>query len=175
MEIILSEGDVRESILRMGREISAFYGSDQVTLVVLANGALIFGADLARAITSPLQWDVLCVRSYSMDKSTGKADIRSNLKLDPRGRRILLADEVLDSGVTLAAVRELFLDAGAKDVRTAVMVEKLRPRPDGLAHADWCGAELPDRYLVGYGLDSHENYRNLPYIAALDRPCSKSG
>ena len=168
MEIIFSESDVRERVKKLGREISSYYGSDLVTLVVLANGALLFGADLARAITSPLQWDVLCVRSYAMDKSTGKTDIRSSLKLDPRGRRILIADEVLDSGVTLAEIKKMLLEAGAKDVRTAVMVEKLRPRPDGLAHADWRGVELPDRYLVGYGLDSHEDYRNLPYIAALD-------
>lgn len=168
MEIILDERAIAKRVRELGREIGAYYGEDMVTLVVLANGALIFGADLARAITSPLQWDVLSVHSYSQDRSSGKVNIRSGLKLDPRGRRILLVDEVLDTGVTLAAIRKNLLDAGAKEVRTAVMVEKLRPRPEGLEHADWRGAELPDRYLVGYGLDSREDHRNLPYIAALD-------
>ena len=168
MEIILDERAIAKRVRELGREIGAYYGEDMVTLVVLANGALIFGADLARAITSPLQWDVLSVHSYSQDRSSGKVNIRSGLKLDPRGRRILLVDEVLDTGVTLAAIRKNLLDAGAKEVRTAVMVEKLRPRPAGLEHADWRGAELPDRYLVGYGLDSREDHRNLPYIAALD-------
>lgn len=169
MEILLDECAIRERIREMGRVIDACYGGDPVMLVVLANGALIFGADLARAITnSPLQWDVLSVRSYSHDRSDGKVDIRSRLKLDPRGRRVLLVDEVLDTGITLACVRRMLLEAGAAEVKTAVMVEKCRPRPGGLEHADWRGAELPDRYLVGYGLDSHENYRNLPYIAALD-------
>lgn len=169
MDIIFGERAIAERVKELGREIGDFYGDDMLTLVVLANGALIFGADLARAITSPLQWDVLSVSSYVSDRSSGKLDIRSKLKLDPRGRRVLIADEVLDTGVTLDAIKRNLLEAGAKDVRTVVMVEKLRPRPDGLAHADWCGVELPDRYLVGYGLDSEENYRNLPYVAALDQ------
>lgn len=168
MEILMDERAIAERVRELGREIGAYYGEDMVTLVVLANGALIFGADLARAITSPLQWDVLSVHSYSHDRSSGRINLRSKLKLDPRGRRILLVDEVLDSGATLAAIRKNLLDAGAKDVRTVVMVEKLRPRPDGLEHADWRGVELPDRYLVGYGLDSMENYRNLSSIQALD-------
>ena len=168
MEILLDERAIGERVRELGGEISAYYGDSQVTLVVLANGALLFGADLARAITSPLQWDVLSVGSYAADRSSGKVNIRSGLKLDPRGRRILLVDEVLDTGLTLAAVRRMLLDAGAGEVRTAVMVEKRRPRPGGIEHADWRGAELPDRYLVGYGLDSRENYRNLPYIAVLD-------
>jgi hypoxanthine phosphoribosyltransferase len=169
MEILFSEQAVRARIAELGREIGAYYGDDTVTLVVLANGALLFGADLARALTCPVEWDVLSVHSYANDRSTGTVSFRAELKLDPAGRRILLADEVLDSGVTLAAVRNKLLGLGAREVKTAVMVEKLRPRPAGAVdHADWTGVVLPDRYLVGYGLDSHEKYRNLPYISALE-------
>jgi len=168
MKILFDESAIRRRVAELGREIGAYYGDDTVTMVVLANGALIFGADLARAITSPLQWDVLNVHSYSGDRSSGEVKIRSTLKLDPRGRRILLVDEVLDTGVTLAAIRKTLLEAGAAEVKCAVMVEKLRPRPDGIEHADWTGITLPDSYLVGYGLDSAENHRNLPYIATLD-------
>ena len=74
----------------------------------------------------------------------------------------------LDSGVTLQCVAEYFRRRGAARVRTVVMVEKELPRPNGLAHADWTGFTAPDRYLVGYGLDADEHYRNLPYIAALN-------
>ena len=168
MKIIWDERSIAGRVRELGREISAYYGEDMVTLVVLANGGLIFGADLARAITSPLQWDIMGVHSYSHDQSSGKVNIRAHLKLDPRGRRLLVVDEVLDTGVTLAAIVKHLLEAGAKEVRTAVLVEKKRPRPGGLAHADWCGAELPDHYLVGCGMDSSENCRNLPYVAELD-------
>ena len=167
MKTLVTEAGIARRVAELGREISAFYGDDPVTMVVLANGALIFGADLARKITSPLEWDVLCVNSYVADRSSGKLTIRPSLKLDPKGRRLLVVDEVLDSGVTLKAVCRSLLEAGAAEVRTAVMVEKLRPRPGALEHADWRGFELPDRYLVGYGLDSHEKFRNLPYIAEI--------
>ena len=169
MEILFDEAAIRRRIAEMGREIGAYYGDELVTLVVLANGANCFGADLARALSCPVEWDVLSVHSYANDSSTGVVNFRSAPKLDPAGRRILLADEVLDSGVTLAAVRDKLLELGAREVKTAVMVEKSRPHPAGAVdHADWTGVVLPDRYLVGYGLDSHEKYRNLPYIAALE-------
>ena len=169
MEILVGEAAIRERVAELGREIGAFYGDDTVTMVVLANGALPFGADLARALNCPVEWDVVSVRSYSGDRSSGAVRFRAEPKLDPAGRRILLVDEVLDTGITLAAVRHRFLQLGAKEVKTAVMVEKMRPRPpEALGRADWTGIALPDRYLVGYGLDSHEKFRNLPYIAVLD-------
>ena len=169
MEILLDETAIRARIAELGREIGAFYAADTVTLVVLANGALCFGADLARALTCPVEWDVVSVASYANDRSSGAVAFRGAPKLDPAGRRILLADEVLDSGLTLAKVRDWFLERGAREVKTVVMVDKTRPRVFGaLERADWTGVVLPDRYLVGYGLDSHEKYRNLPYIAALD-------
>ena len=171
MNILIGEAEIRARVAELGREIGAFYGDDTVTLVVLANGALPFGADLARALSCPVEWDVVSVSSYSDDRSSGKVEFRSPPKLDPRGRRILIADEVLDTGHTLAAVIRRFVELGAREVKTVVMIEKERPRPaEALAHADWTGVTLPDRYLVGYGLDSHEKFRNLPYIAALDLP-----
>jgi hypoxanthine phosphoribosyltransferase len=169
MKILFDETAIRKRIAEMGREISAYYGGDLVTLVVLANGALIFGADLARAITCPLEWDVVSVASYADDRSSGKLTFRSTPKLDPAGRRILLADEVLDTGITLARLKEWYAERGAAEIKTAVMVEKDRLRAPGAPeHADWTGAELPDLYMVGYGLDSHEKYRNLPYVAELE-------
>ena len=169
MEILFDEAAIRVRIGELGREIGDFYGSDAVTLVVLANGALCFGADLARTLTCPVEWDVVSVASYTNDRSSGVVGFRGKPKLDPAGRRILLADEVLDSGLTLARVKAWYIEHGAKEVKTAVMVEKTRPRVSGaLDRADWTGVVLPDRYLVGYGLDSHEKYRNLPYIAAVD-------
>ena len=169
MEILFDEAAIRRRVAELGREIGAYYGDDLVTLVVLANGAICFGADLARALDCPVEWDVVSVASYKNDRSSGLLGFRGKPKLAPAGRRVLLADEVLDTGLTLARMKAWYLEHGAAEVRTAVMVEKIRPRPLGaLDHADWTGVVLPDRYLVGYGLDSHERFRNLPFVAAVD-------
>ncbi len=167
MDIIYSAGEIANRIAQLGREITEFYRGEELTVVALMNGALPFAADLIRAIGLDCYVDTVSVASYRNCRSTGQPEFRSTLKIPPAGRHILLADEVLDSGVTLQCVAEYFRRRGAASVRTAVMVEKELPRPNGIAHADWIGFTAPDRYLVGYGLDADERYRNLPYIAAL--------
>ena len=168
MDIIYSAGEIANRIAQLGREITEFYRGEELTVVALRNGALPFAADLIRAIGLDCYVDTVSVASYRNCRSTGEPEFRSTLKIPPSGRHILLADEVLDSGVTLQCVAEYFRRRGAASVRTVVMVEKELPRPNGLAHADWTGFTAPDRYLVGYGLDADEHYRNLPYIAALN-------
>lgn len=168
MDIIYSAGEIANRIAQLGREITEFYRGEELTVVALMNGALPFAADLIRAIGLDCYVDTVSIASYRNCRSTGEPEFRSTLKIPPSGRHILLADEVLDSGVTLQCVAEYFRRRGAASVRTVVMVEKELPRPNGLAHADWTGFTAPDRYLVGYGLDADEHYRNLPYIAALN-------
>ena len=168
MDIIYSAGEIANRIAQLGREITEFYRGEELTVVALMNGALPFAADLIRAIGLDCYVDTVSVASYRNCRSTGEPEFRSTLKIPPSGRHILRADEVLDSGVTLQCVAEYFRRRGAASVRTVVMVEKELPRPNGLAHADWTGFTAPDRYLVGYGLDADEHYRNLPYIAALN-------
>ena len=168
MDIIYSAGEIANRIAQLGREITEFYRGEELTVVALMNGALPFAADLIRAIGLDCYVDTVSVASYRNCRSTGEPEFRSTLKIPPSGRHILLADEVLDSGVTLQCVAEYFRRRGAASVRTVVMVEKELPRPNGLAHADWTGFTAPDRYLVGYRLDADEHYRNLPYIAALN-------
>ena len=168
MDIIYSAGEIANRIAQLGREITEFYRGEELTVVALMNGALPFAADLIRAIGLDCYVDTVSVASYRNCRSTGEPEFRSTLKIPPSGRHILLADEVLDSGVTQQCVAEYFRRRGAASVRTVVMVEKELPRPNGLAHADWTGFTAPDRYLVGYGLDADEHYRNLPYIAALN-------
>lgn len=154
----------------MGAEITEFYRGCDLTVVALMTGGLYFAADLTRAIKlSSLKLDSVAIASYQDDRSSEKLNFRSHLKLDPAGRDILIVDEVLDTGITLRGVRDFLLAHGANRVRSAVMVEKdiLRPKR-GLESADWVGFYTGPHYLVGYGLDSEELYRNLPYIATLD-------
>lgn len=167
-ELLISAEDIAKRVAELGAEITEFYRDTPLTVVALTNGAMFFAADLLRQIQLPLYVDTLSVASYHADKRGEEFDFRSQLKLDPKGRRILLVDEVLDSGVTLQRVSDFLREHGATDIRSAVIVSKAIKRPaHGLQQADWSGFSAPDSYLVGYGLDSHELYRNLPYIAVM--------
>ena len=168
MEILFTAEQIAERVAAMGREIRDFYQAKPLTLLVIANGAIFFGADLARAVDLPIWIDVLPAGSYAGHRSTGRVRLRGEPKLPVAGRHLLLVDEILDTGITLRALTEHFADAGALSVRTAVMITKKCPRPDGIARADWSGFDTPDRYLVGYGMDSRENFRNFPDIRIIE-------
>ena len=168
MEVIKTPEEVNRRIQALGAEISKVCASEPLTMLVVMNGALFFAAKLAEEITiDDFYIDSIAAGSYKNNCSSGVVQLRSTLKLDPCGRNILIVDEVLDSGRTLKAIRENLLEMGALSVKTAVLVEKKLPRPDGLEHADWAGFFMDDRYLVGCGMDSNEKYRQYPGIAVL--------
>ena len=167
-EIIKSPDEVNERIHELGAEITRCCGSTPLTMIVVMNGGLFFGAKLAESIKlEDFYIDSIAAGSYKHDVSTGVVQLRSALKLDPRGRNILIVDEVLDTGRTLKAVQKTLMEMGASSVKTAVLVEKKLDRPDGVAHADWAGFFMDDRYLIGCGMDSEEKYRHYPGIAVL--------
>ena len=168
MEVIKTPEEVSRRIQALGTEISRICASEPLTMLVVMNGGLFFAAKLAEAMElEDFYIDSIAAGSYRNNCSSGVVQLRSTLKLDPRGRHILIVDEVLDSGRTLKAIRENLLEMGALSVRTAVLVEKILPRPDGIEHADWSGFFMDDRYLVGCGMDSNEKYRQYPGIAVL--------
>ena len=155
-------------IRELGAEITAIYKDQPLTMLVVMNGGLFFGAKLAEAIAvEDFFIDSISASSYKHHSSTGNVELRSFMKLEVKGRHLLILDEVLDTGRTLKKIKEKLLDQGALSVKTVVLVEKTIPRPEGIDHADWSGFQMEDRYLIGCGMDSDEKYRNLPYIAVL--------
>ena len=169
MKTLLTKTQIMRRIGELGREISAYYEGHELLLLIVANGGVFFGADLARALTVPVKVDVLAVSSYQQDRRSNELVWRCEPKLPVANQRVLIVDEVLDSGVTLRRLSEHIASHGALEVKTAVLVEKTVTRPpEGLPSADWRGFVLPDRYLVGCGMDSRELFRNLPVVAALD-------
>ena len=153
----------------MGAQITKAYKNEPLTMLVIMNGGLFFAAKLAEAIDKDdFYIDSMAAGSYTDNRSSGVVQLRSTLKLDPKGRHILIVDEVLDSGRTLKAISENLLSLGALSVKSAVLVEKTIPRPNGIEHADWVGFFMDDRYLIGCGMDSHEKYRHFPGIAVLE-------
>ena len=168
IEIIKTPEEVNRRIGELGSDIARACGTTPLTMIVVMNGGLFFAAKLAESIKlDDFYIDSIAAGSYKHNVSSGVVQLRSTLKLDPKGRNILIVDEVLDSGRTLKAIRENLLAMGALNVKTAVLVEKNISRPDGIGHADWAGFIMDDRYLIGCGMDSEEKYRHYPGIAVL--------
>ncbi len=169
MRILLEEKVILARLDELAAAITAHYRGRPLTALALLNGALFFAGDLLRRIPLPLLIDTVAVSSYRHEASSGKLTLRSAPKLPVAGREILLLDEILDTGLTLRGVRDYLLEQGAAEVRSCVLLDKAcRRAPGGLAHADWCGFEIPDVYVVGYGLDADEQHRNHPFVGVLD-------
>ena len=164
MKVIVSEEQIAARVKELGDELTAFYTGKPLTVIILMNGALPFGADLTRAIRLPLRWEALAVSSYFADQSSGKLKFRSKLKNQVSGRHLLVVDDVLDTGLTMKKVLEHLQEQGALSVRSCVLLNK-NVSGKYFTAPDWVGFNIPDRYVVGYGLDSNEEFRNLPYIA----------
>ncbi len=168
VDVLFSAAQLAGRVAEMGRAITEYFRGSELTVVALTNGAMPFASDLIRAIPLPIYVDSLAVASYHKDRRSDELAFRSSLKLNPAGRRVLVVDEVLDSGHTLRRVVDYLLGLHAADVHTAVMLTKDIRRPaDAIQQADWSGFNAPDLFLVGYGLDSNEYYRNLPFVGVL--------
>ena len=166
-EVLLTDDQIRERIKSLAREIKAAYGDGEFTIISLINGAVMFTADLMREIDNPVRLDCIRVSSYGLKtKSIGTPQIIHSLTLDIAKRDVLIIDDILDTGKTLKLVRDLVVDLKPASVRTCVLLDK-KPRREVAIEADFVGFAIPDKFVVGYGLDFAERYRNLPGIGVL--------
>ena len=166
-EVLLTDEQIRQRIKTIAREIKAVYGDGEFTIISLINGAVMFTADLMREIDNPVRLDCIRVSSYGLKtKSIGTPQVIHSLTLDIAKRDVLIIDDILDTGKTLKLVRDLVLDLKPASVRTCVLLDK-KPRREVNIEADFVGFEIPDKFVVGYGLDFAERYRNLPGIGVL--------
>ena len=170
MNSLIDTPEIQARLAAMAQEIDRFYGGAPYTVIPLLNGAMFFAVDLMRHLTGEFKVDSLAVSSYAGEHSTGEIQLRGATKMPVEGKNLLVADGVLDTGLTLVTVRKWLLDQGARSVRTAVLVSqraRRHPAAEGFA-PDWVGFSLPDRFIVGCGMDADERYRALPYIACMD-------
>lgn len=166
-EVLLTEGQIRERIKTLAREIKAAYGDGELTIISLINGAVMFTADLMREIDNPVRLDCIRVSSYgAKTKSIGTPQVIYSLTLDIKERDVLVIDDILDTGKTLKLVKELVQELKPASCRTCVLLDK-KARREVALEADFVGFEIPDKFVVGYGLDFAERYRNLPGIGVL--------
>jgi len=167
--MLFDEPAIHRRLDEIAAQISKDYRDRELTVIAVLNGSLIFIADLLRRIPLPLKLDCLSVASYHGKAKTSQEVIFKQIGMpDVADRNILLLDDILDSGRTLAAIREKLKAANPRSIRICVLLSKKKERSRQV-DADYVGFEIEDEFVVGYGLDFMEQYRNLPYIGVLRR------
>ena len=167
--ILFDEAKIHRRLDELATQISTDYRDKELTVIAILNGSVILMADLLRRLPMPLKLDCLSVASYhGGSKTTGELVFRQLWMPDIAGRHVLLLDDILDSGVTLASIREKIqgITPGPQSVRICVLLEKKKTRLRQV-DADYVGFQIGDEFVVGYGLDYMERYRNLPCIGVL--------
>jgi len=167
VELLISESQIQDRLREMGREIEADYRNKPLTIVAVLTGSLIALADLVRQIHIPLRIALVQASSYRGATTTATTlVINEAFAPDVTGRDVLLLDDILDTGHTLAALVQHIEDRGAASVRTAVLLRKIG-RQIAPLEPNYCGFVIPDAFVVGYGLDFNDDYRHLPYVGVL--------
>ncbi|MBX3432385.1 MAG: hypoxanthine phosphoribosyltransferase [Pirellulales bacterium] len=168
MKTLLSKEELHDGVAAMAREIEQIYEGRQLTIVGVLTGSVVLLADLIRHIDQPMRVGVIQASSYRGATTTrGDLIINSELMLDITGRDVLLVDDIFDTGHTLAQVVEKLQDFKPASVRSSVLLRK-HGRQEVEYVPDFVAFEIPDEFVVGYGLDYEDMYRNLPYLAALE-------
>lgn len=166
-EVIVDEATIKARLKELGAEISAAYEGRDLTVVAIINGAIIFVADLMRELTIPMQLDCVRIASYRDDtKPVQEPEVIDKIRLDLKGLDVLVIDDILDSGATLSNVTMMFQEMEPASLKTCVLLDKKTPRTVDF-EADFVGFRIPDEFVVGYGLDFAERYRQLPCIGVL--------
>lgn len=166
-EILLSEDEIRQKVEELGRRLAEDYRGKNPLCVCVLKGAALFMTDLVRRMDIPLEMDFMAVSSYGASTvSSGVVRIIKDLDTSVEGRHVLMVEDIIDSGLTLSYLLELMRQRNAASIKVVTLLDKPHRRVVDL-NPDYCGFTVPDAFLVGYGLDYAERYRNLPYIGVL--------
>ena len=166
-EVLLSSEEIHGKIAELGKKISADYQDKNLLLVSILKGSVVFMADLMREITIPARIDFMSVSSYGAGvKTSGVVKIMKDLDAPIEGYDLLIVEDILDSGLTLHYIMEILQSRKPKSISICTLLDKPERRKVDVT-ADYMGFVIPDKFVVGYGLDYAEKYRNLPYIGVL--------
>lgn len=168
IRVMLTEEQVGARIKAMGEQISKDYAGKQVHLVCVLKGGSFFMCELAKRITVPVSLDFMSVSSYgTQTKSSGVVKIVKDLDDSIQGKDVLVVEDIIDSGRTLSYLLEMLKDRKPNSLRLCTLLDKPERRVVDV-HVDYTGFEIPDEFVVGYGLDYDQRYRNLPYIGVVE-------
>ena len=170
IRVMITEEELDKRIRELGSQISADYEGESIFLVCILKGAAMFACELAKRITVPVTMDFMATSSYgSGTVSSGEVKIKKDLDLPMEGRNVLIVEDIIDSGNTLNFLSQLFRDRNAKSVKMCTMLDK-PDRREVDVDVDYTGFTIPDEFVVGFGLDYDQKYRNLPYIGVIENP-----
>ena len=164
--VLISDVQLARRIKTLAREIEQDFKGREMVVVSLLNGTVLFLADLIRYLNLPLRLDFIGVSSYGLGTESGELVFTKELRLDVRGRDVLLVDDILDTGKTLSRVLPKLRALKPRRLKTCVLLDKPERRVKNV-RADYIGFTIPDVFVVGYGLDFAERYRNLPFVGVL--------
>ena len=167
MRILLSETELTSGVQRLAEEIDQHYDDQPLTVIAVMTGSLVLFADLIRRLSMPQRVGVVQASSYRGGTQSGELSIDAGMLIDVRDREVLLVDDIFDTGQTLDRLTSELRSLGAKTVKTAVLLHKQREHSVEM-RPDFVAFEIPDEFVVGYGLDYLDMYRNLPYLGVLE-------
>lgn len=171
--VLIGERQIIRRIRRLSREIERDFEGRELVIVALLTGTVMFLSDLIRNLSLPLRLDFIGVSSYRSGTKSGELVFTKKLRLDVRGRDVLLLDDILDTGRTMVRVLAEIQALQPRRIKTCVLLNKAARRIENI-QADYVGFEIPDYFVVGYGLDFAERYRNLPFVGVLDPKICKT-
>lgn len=165
--VLLSEAQIQARIMELGAELAADYANKKPIFVGVLKGVVVFFADMVRAVPIDCQFDFMCVSSYGAGtRSSGVIQLKKDISTDIAGRHVVILEDILDSGLTLRYTVDHLLAKGPASLRICTFLDKPERRR-AQVEADYVGFTIPNLFVVGYGLDYNEEYRNLPYVGIL--------
>ena len=166
--VLLSEEQIKARIQELGKDLMRDYADKNPVFIGVLKGVVVFYADMIRAFDAPCQLDFMWVSSYQGTQSTGSICVKQDVRTDLTGRHVVILEDILDTGRSLKFVVEHLRTKGAASVRVCTLLDKPEGRVPGYEiKADYVGFEIPNEFVIGYGLDYNEKYRNLPYVGIL--------
>lgn len=168
MEVLLTEEQIKARIDELGKELSAEYAGKDPVVVGVLKGVVVFYSDMIRKITVPCQTDFMWISSYEGSNSTGNMVVKRDVSCDIKGRHVLILEDIYDTGNSLDFTYRHLLSKEPASLKVCTLLDKPSRRKPGITlQPDYVGFEVPNAFVVGYGLDFNEHYRNLPYVGIL--------
>ena len=165
----LTEEQITERVKAMGEQISKDYGDETVYLICILKGSIFFTCELAKRIASPVEIDFMSVSSYGAEtRSSGVVNVKKDLEQSIEGENVIVVEDIVDSGHTLSRLLSLFKSRNPKTLTVCTLLDKPDRRVVNDFEVDYTGFVIPDKFVVGYGLDYDQRYRNLPYIGFVE-------
>ena len=167
-KVLITEQQLKDRIRELGEELSREYEGKNPIIIGVLKGVVVFYADMVRQITVPCQFDFMWVSSYHGTESTGKMDVKRDISTDIKGRHVLILEDIFDTGNSLNFTYNHLLSKEPASLKICTLLDKPEGRnPQVTLEADYTGFKIPNEFVVGYGLDFNEYYRNLPYVGVL--------